>query len=192
MKISNRNPEPFLYDNPIGLNQACQAIQIKLRDNISWIQKSFGRAYKIHRESPDKKSMERPHAYARNGEYYELMPNDSLKAFSFMAPISKGEYIDYAENSPSQLINRNIALIVWGNLKKIDPSKDEVFTDELIQDITKILKKIPYVNNILNIEDEDITAIFKPFSTDKFHQALFYPYFSLRFEIELTYYLEEC
>lgn len=195
MKISNRNPEPYIYVNPQGLNKACQTIQLRLQTDLSWLGKSFGRAFKIHREGGSEmlKEMTRPHSYAGNGEYYELMPNDSLKSFSFMAPISKGETLDYEQNTISQFIQRKVALIFWGNLKKIEDDYDnELFIEELIHDVLKSLKKISFIDNVRSVEDEDITEIFKPFTSDKFHQALFYPYFALRFELDLTYYLEDC
>lgn len=194
MKISNRNPQPYYLPNPTGLNAACQIIQKRLQDNVSWLAYSFGRAYKIHRDlgADKQESKTRPHAYMGNREYYELMPNDSLKSFAFMTPIGKAEPVDYEENTISQFYKRKVALIIWGNLKEIDDDRDEVFTDDLQYDVIQQLKKISQVNSVQAIEDEDITEIFKPFSADKFHQALYYPYFAIRLEIEISYYLGDC
>lgn len=182
-----KNPSVVTVPNPVGIDAAILKIQTAL-GSLSWIEKSFGRAWTMQRTVLNQKRIE-PMVYQGGGEYYPALPNDALKAYSFFRVRSERKTQDYTPgmNFGSFLLQDPLDLIVWGDLKAIDPSKDYVFKEELIKDVLTKLDANPdvFVNGIWDDKVEDIYNGYTLFPEQR--DLLMFPYFAFRVDITLKY-----
>lgn len=186
------NPSVPVIPSPIGLDKAIAYLQGRIA-TLPWITKSFGRARDIPSNVGGKKVVE-PMVYQGGGEYYSALPNDSLVAYSFFRVTGERKFNEYTAggNEGSYLMTDPVDLIVWGNLKAIDSTKDYVFTEELIKNVLDILSADPNVV-VTGIVDEDVSDIFRgiPMNDTK-RDLLMYPYMAFRVSLNLSYTLTEC
>jgi hypothetical protein len=175
---------------PIGVDASIQSLQEDLKDNLVWLEYSFGRAFVGGDQQSKGKDYTYPAVYKGSKNYQDASPNDNLVSQSFF--LIDGDYSyegEYDINEPN-LITVPVSLIVWGNLKKIAPSTDEHFGQLLLQDILSVIR-----NNgdfkVKSITDNS-TEVFSEFSVSKEATYLFYyPYFCYRINLDM-YVREEC
>jgi hypothetical protein len=88
---------------------------------------------------------------------------------------------------PIKFMASPMALIVWGNLKRIDPSVDYIFTERLINQTVAVLNRIAGVE-LVRMFDENAREIFRGMSLNETHHGLLmHPYFAFRIEMNLKY-----
>ena len=93
----------------------------------------------------------KPQIYLKNREWFNLMPDDSVSAFSFFYTNSPKTNFSDDSYSWSQTLN----LVVWANLSVIDPTNDSIFKENLIQQVQNVLIQNRYFDEI-----EGITNIY--------------------------------
>lgn len=181
-----KNPSVITIANPISLDKAIQQVQASL-GSLAWLQKVFGRA-RIHPRKDAKNEMRRePMVYQGKGEYYPVLANDALQSYSFFRVKGAREFDDVGNHNLAVWETANLDLIVWGNLKAIDSTKDYIFTDELIEDVKALLMVEPCCD-IVRVWDEDMREIYKGYTLKEDQRDLIlYPYFAFKIELVLKY-----
>lgn len=183
------NPLVPIITNPINLDREIQEIQLAIA-LIPWIDKSFGRA-RIGQRNDLQKPYLYPEVYKGNGEYYNCLINDNLKASSFIR-VGRGRVKDPINgfDSHSRVMTYTLNLIVWYDLKKIDPTKGYRFDEELKKDVMEVLRTLSSLK-LLSIYDAP-DEVFDGYSLDHTEWQTFkHPFGGFRFECELEF-IEEC
>jgi hypothetical protein len=190
METTYSNPPSLIISDPINLDKEIQEIQIKL-GLLPWLDKPFGRA----RTGRDDSGKTFPEVYKGDGEYHNCFPNDHLKSQSFIRV--KGD--QSRRNYPTPT-NRNdrftkaaqsvVDIIFWFDLKKINPSVNYRFDEELKKDIAEIIETMPQLKLITIYEAPE--DVFQGYTLDFSNPNIFrYPYGGFRFECQLDY-TEQC
>ena len=94
----------------------------------------------------------KPQIYLKSKEWFNLMPDDSVDAFSFFYTNSPKTNFSDDNYNWSQTLN----LVVWANLSVIDPAEDSIFTENLIQQVQNVIVENRYfdqIEGVLNIYD---------------------------------------
>lgn len=190
--MSYSNPNIPVIPNPVGLEQKIQDIQNALSAGLSWLEKSFGRAW-IHQEKdPSGKVSKIPKAYAGLGEYINVLPNDNFKSQSFIMAKGYERFEDYNHAALGIHKKRDLHIIFWGNLKKIDLARDYIFTEELKKQIQLALNNVEGLI-ITGYFDERADQVFADFTlNDVDTQLLMFPYFACKFDVTVNYFDAIC
>lgn len=175
------NPNTPTIPNAIEFDLVINNVQTAL-SSILWIEKSFNRAT-IHND-PVKGLT--PKAYQGGGKYFDVLHNGAIKAHSFFYSDSIENSLEY-EAGQKGYKERDLILFVLGDLKKIDSSKDYIFTTELKREVEDVLSQFQEIE-VNGVYDSDPNIIFSDFEiNDKHRQLLMYPKFALRFNLTATY-----
>jgi hypothetical protein len=198
--MSYQNPDILLISSPKGIDAVIQSIQQQFAAGLTWLDKSFGRAWEFKEVDPDGKTIRVPKCYSGSGEYINVLPNDFLKAQSFITVRNEETWPSYSRATGNSK-NRTLSAIFWFNLKQIDETKDYIFTEELKTEVEKILKANAYVATIDKYYDERVEDVFDGYISqadsgrysvdDTKTQYLMYPYSGFRFDFTVAY-MEEC
>jgi hypothetical protein len=184
-----------------GVDAVIESLRLTLASDLSWLQKSFHRAYRsVRRDESENAGIlpEREHVYYQvwqgaNVDLLNVVMNDNLNAYSFFTVENPESPIDYLDDYNNKY-QRNINLILWVDLSKVDNSRDIVFTENLKQEVIKVIEKavLPQYGSttIIDIFDSDasFTDIMGDVTVDYAESQLFnYPNHGYRFQIESTY-----
>ena len=180
------NPKVFSILDPKGIDAKIVEINNSL-STLTYIEKLFGRAYLLSQESQLV-----PKVYQGSKEYFNVLPNDALKCFSFFEankPRENELYTDPLDRIDS--LSTEISMIVFGNYEKIDRTKGYPFSEEIIIDILRVLatNNGVVVNRVYDTSIEDIYSNYKLLEDQKL--LLHYPYFALKFDMDVTYNIKE-
>jgi len=135
--------------NPTGIDVIIQKIQTELA-TLSWLEYSFGKAY-IKKEERNNTVYTIPKVWIGNNEFQSVEPNDTVKAFSFIENFET-EFISGWETRRYDRISRtDLNIVVFANLERIDNTRDYIFTEELKEDVVKILTNVPEVESLNSI-----------------------------------------
>lgn len=172
--------------NPVLLDKEIQRLQLKLATDISWLQYSFGRAYR-QRMSVDTTDVDYPEVYqGKDMNYLNVLPSDQWESIAFWYPTS-GERI--TKNTKHEY-SRTVALIMFVDLKKISVLKGYVFTEELKAEVLASLEDVGgllYNSEVTGYTDVP-NDVYAEFSTDYIkHQFYNKRYAFMRFDINLNY-----
>lgn len=183
-----KNPTVVTIPDPIGIEAAIQSLQLSLA-SLTWLTKSFGRAWTMPRTEGGKTVYE-PMVYQGNNEYYPTLPNDALNAFSFWR-VNGGrtnkEWSSQMNPGANYIFEDPVDLIVWFNMKKVDPDKNYVFKEALIRDVLNRLTRFSRVS-VVRVWDDKIEDIYRGYTLQEKHRdLLMYPYGAFRIEIILGY-----
>lgn len=186
--MANYNtPEAPVVENPINLDKAITDIQLGLA-TIPWLKTSYGRVYKRATGEINEEVKEEPHVYAGNGEYKKVLANDNFQSHSFIYVIPPERIIDWEPNQKTQTKEVDIAIIFWVDLRKIDPSRNEVFLETLKSDIEGVLNFSGPIQTINRIYDDNVKEVFKEFDVDEMNkELLMYPFKAIRYECQISY-----
>lgn len=128
---------------------------------------------------------------AKEGEYLNVLPNDFLKAQSFIK-MNGPENWEQFNRFEGSMKSRKISVIFWVNLKYIDVSKNYIFIDVLKNQVEDILRTHPNTGTIDAYYDERAEDVFDGYSIqDVDTKYLMYPYSGFRFDLTVNY-PEEC
>jgi hypothetical protein len=199
--VSYQNPDILLITSPTGLDKVIQSIQQEFAAGLTWLEKSFGRAWEFKEVDPATERIIRvPKCYSGEGEYINVLPNDFLKAQSFITVRNEETWPSYSRATGNSK-SRTLSAIFWVNLNEIDPTKDYIFTEVLKKDVEKILKANAYVASIDKYFDERVEDVFDGYISqaesgrysvdDTKTQYLMYPYSGFRFDFTVAY-TEDC
>lgn len=183
--MSYSNPDIELIEEAKGIDSVIQSIQVDL-SSLDWLEKSFGRAWVF-----DDDGGKVPKVYQGQGEYLNVLPNDFLRAQSFITASGPETVTEYKQFTMSSL-ERNLNIFFWVNLQEIDPNTGYIFTERLKNEVEKILKRNRWVKTINNYFDERADQVFEGFTLPENTQYLMYPYSGFRFEITVAYFYQNC
>lgn len=200
---SFKNPLTPLIANPVNIDRPIQEIQIAL-SALGWLEKSFGRAFLAYKSSHgtfgDKKQKQYPHVWqgfttdGKPMDLLEVLPNDNLKSQSFVKVDEPIQVTDYVAGGWS-LMTATISIIVWFNLREIDPTINYDFTELLAGQVQRALTNItlsPGAELQILRRWETAKNVFKDYDiTELKDQELVYPRGGFRFECTLVY-QEDC
>jgi hypothetical protein len=188
--MSYIKPNIPIITNPSGLEIPIQTIQQELGTGLSWLEKSFGRAWMHSEYSTDGKTKKYPKCWD-GVDYINVLPNDNFKAMSFIAVKAQEKYAKFSDAAVGNPKTRDLSVIIWGNLKKIDPAKTYIFTEYLKLQVEKIL--VPNVAVITAYYDEKAETVFQDYTLiDIDTQYLMYPFFAMRFDVTVDYFDTYC
>lgn len=130
---SKQNIAVPLIPDPRGVDIPIQAMQASLI-TLPWLQLAYGQAFKAIKEI-DGSRYTAPQVYAQQREWVDLEPDNTVSAFSFFEVIEpKSNIVE-----DSQFWTQPISIVVYCNLEVIDSTKDWIFTEELIEEVTDLL-----------------------------------------------------
>lgn len=198
-----RNVQIRLKQNPVLLDKVLQDIQLTLKTQLLWLDMAFGRAYKLVEHRPDGDKFIYPAAYIGNSEYVSLLPNDNFGNFSWF-DIYDPQIINRVVQSMPQF-SFSGALIFWYNLNTIYSDADVLYTEEIKDEIIRVLTTPGLIKQIGRLEITNIYErfenIYKGYSLEKVYNNNLYngnsvqevdklffmhPYAGIRIEFELT------
>jgi hypothetical protein len=133
---------PYL-SNPQFVDDAVQTLRLRLAV-LNWLEYDFPLA----QIGEDDEGQTYPVIYLQDGtdEYYSLLPDDSVKAYSFF--IDDGYEIGFEE----ELNTYHLSLFVWARLDKITVIPND-FTHLLIGDVVSILGDAECFNISINTKE---------------------------------------
>jgi len=184
--MSNRNPTVPTIVAPVLLDKAIQDLQIEL-STISWLTKSFARAW-LNNGEVNGQSFEFPEVYQGDGlDYYNCLPNDMIQAYCFWYVDDDADIIELGRNS-TIYEERDVKLIFFFNMDKIDDTKGYNFTEELKIDVYNVLKaNLSNLSTVTSYTDT-IRDSFDDFTQDYIKPGFYSKkYGAMRFDITLRY-----
>ena len=191
--MSSINPTIPVISNPIGIDKPIQEIQIALSAGLPWLKKSFGRAWMYSERDPSGKVQKYPKCYCGGNDYLNVLPNDQLISQSFFSVRSPEKVENFNREGGGNHKTREVSIIFWGNLKKIDGSKSYIYTEELKKQVEMILIQHENIQSINAYYDEKADDIFAPFTlNDVEGQYLVYPLTGFKFDVTIKYFDQLC
>lgn len=181
----------LIPSDPVMIDKVISYIQIYLKDNLSWLNYSFGRAQKLTRMR-DKKEHSYPGIYIKKNEYADLFPNEQFGNFSFFTT-DDPQTIDWNPRIRNE-IKTPCSLIIWYNLKKIYGCNTERNTEAIKAEVLRKLSDMTIASGRFSVEKiyEKAENIYKGYSLKEIDsQYLMQPYGGLRIEGTLTF-IEPC
>lgn len=198
-----RNVRVLRKENPVLLDKILQDIQDTLKSKLPWLKYAFGRAYKLveHQSGGDKFIY--PAAYIGNSEYVSLLPNDNFGNFSWFDIYDPQEIQPVVQSTPQFTFSG--AIVFWFNLDSIFADSDNMYTEEIKDDIVRVLTTPGLIKQTgrltINKIYERFENLYKGYSIEKIYnnytykgqniqeidkQYFMHPYAGIRIEFEMT------
>lgn len=181
-----RIPAVPVNDNPVLFDKVIAQIQQTLKDELSWLDYSFGRAQKLV-ENREQREYIYPGVHIGNGEYVNVFPDDELGNFSFFM-IEDPQRVDFNARS-FNAISTKYSLIVWLNLDKIFAGEKDRDSEKIKAEVLEVLTRRIYMSyGRVTVEEiyEEAKNIYKGYSIREIDsQFLMQPYYGMRFEGEM-------
>lgn len=190
-------------ENPVILDKVIQDLQRALKNKLLWLDKAFGRSYKLVEHKPDGDKFIYPAAYIGNSEYASLLPNDNYGNFCWFDIYDPQEITTVTQSLPQFTFSG--AIVFWYNLNSIFADSDVMYTEEIKDEIIKVLTTPGVIKTtgrlIVNKIFERFENIYKGYSLEKVYnnnvykgddiqsidkQFFMHPYGGLRIEFEIT------
>lgn len=189
--------------NPVLLDKIIQDIQTKLKEKLNWLDYAFGRAYKLVQHQDNGGKFIYPAAYIGNSDYISLLPDDNYGNFCWFDIYDSQKVINVVQSTPQFIISG--AIIFWFNLDSIFSDNDAMYTEEIKDEIIRVLSTPGIVKQTgklaINEIYERFENIYSGYSIEKIYNSYQYsgqdiqsldkmffmhPYSGLRFEFTIT------
>lgn len=189
--------------NPVLLDKIIQDIQTKLKEKLTWLDYAFGRAYKLVQHQDNGGKFIYPAAYIGNSDYISLLPDDNYGNFCWFDIYDSQKVINVVQSTPQFTISG--AIIFWFNLDSIFSDNDAMYTEEIKDEIIRVLSTPGIVKQTgklaINEIYERFENIYSGYSIEKIYNGYQYsgqdiqsldkmffmhPYSGLRFEFTIT------
>lgn len=189
--------------NPVLLDKIIQDIQTKLKEKLTWLDYAFGRAYKLVQHQDNGGKFIYPAAYIGNSDYVSLLPDDNYGNFCWFDIYDPQKIINVVQSTPQFIISG--AVIFWFNLDSIFSDNDAMYTEEIKDEIIRVLSTPGIVKQtgklVINEIYERFENIYSGYSIEKIYNSYQYsgqdiqsldkmffmhPYSGLRFEFTIT------
>lgn len=189
--------------NPVLLDKIIQDIQTKLKEKLTWLDYAFGRAYKLVQHQDNGGKFIYPAAYIGNSDYISLLPDDNYGNFCWFDIYDSQKVINIVQSTPQFTISG--AIIFWFNLDSIFSDNDAMYTEEIKDEIIRVLSTPGIVKQTgklaINEIYERFENIYSGYSIEKIYNSYQYsgqdiqsldkmffmhPYSGLRFEFTIT------
>ena len=190
-------------ENPVLLDKILQDMQKSLMERLPWLDYAFGKAYRLVEHRPDGDKFIYPAAYNGNGEYVSLLPNDNFGNFSWFDIYDPQKVTQVVQSLPQYTFYG--AVVFWYDLKRIYEDESVMYTEEVKDEIIRILTTPGLITTTGKLVIKDIYErfenIYKGYSLEKVYnnyiysgeniqdidkQFFMYPYAGIRIEFELT------
>jgi len=171
----------YLKTSPVGLDVQIQKLQQHLYDKLGALWScdidAYGRVYKDN----DKDST-KPRYYNNNGEYKELLTNDSVKGVHFFFIEN-----DETSNLPDvHLYSSNVDLIVIvDDIRTVKPNVNHYADEEIKEDVRNNIRKGFTINSVVKGD-----SALDGFDISKLHFV--YPYFVFKIAMTINYKSIKC
>ena len=189
--------------NPVLLDKIIQDIQTKLKEKLTGLDYAFGRAYKLVQHQDNGGKFIYPAAYIGNSDYISLLPDDNYGNFCWFDIYDSQKVINVVQSTPQFTISG--AIIFWFNLDSIFSDNDAMYTEEIKDEIIRVLSTPGIVKQTgklaINEIYERFENIYSGYSIEKIYNSYQYsgqdiqsldkmffmhPYSGLRFEFTIT------
>lgn len=189
--------------NPVLLDKIVQDIQDTLKEKLAWLNYAFGRAYKLVQHQDNGGKFIYPAAYVGNSEYVSLLPDDNYGNFCWFDIYDSQKITQVVQSTPQFTFSG--AVIFWFNLDSIFSDNDAMYTEEIKDEIIRVLTTPGLIKQTGRIEINEIYErfenIYKGYSIEKIYNSYRYsgqdiqsldkmffmhPYSGLRFEFTMT------
>lgn len=198
LKNIDRVPKPNsakMFDVPIG------EMQTTLKDNLPWLDYSFGRAQILIKDSSKKHKaysantrVKYPGVHLKNGEYTNVLPCEEFRDFSFFL-IHDRQEIKSFEGPRAYNIEAEFSLIFWLDTSGIFANSEDRNTELIKAEVLKVLNtKVQLSNARIKLDgfSEQAENIYKEFDIDELEtQYLMFPFYGLRIDGTITLF-EKC
>ena len=190
-------------ENPVLLDKVIQDLQDALAEKLTWLNYVFGRAYKLVEHQIEGDKFIYPAAYIGNSEYVSLLPNDNFGNFSWFDIYDPQEINQIVQSTPQFTFSG--AIVFWYNLNSIYADANCMYTEEVKDEIIRVLTTPGIIKNssriTINKIYERFENIYKGYSIEKIYNSQIYkgqniqsidkqyfmhPYAGIRIEFELT------
>ena len=173
---------PYLFDKVIG------SLQEDLKNGLSWLDYSFGRAERLVK-TIDGKRIYTPNVYKGNDQYELLLPDDRLGCFSF-----------FVLQEPQEVMNRMqmevrlkspFSLIVWVDMRRVEKAMnlpDERNSEYIKEQVLSVISTANLSKGAVSVTKiyERAEHVFEGFSLDEVqNQFLMSPFAGFRFYGEM-------
>lgn len=192
-QISVNKGDEFIIQNPVGIDRIITVLQSAFQE-LPWLTKSFGKAFKKYRDK-DGSDFYYPSVWSgKNEDDLMLMGNDNWDAYTYSYPIGDTEYL--SSEITARKITRQLEVVFWFNMDKVDPDATNEYTENLAVEISNKIGSTFFNNgdgvNILGYTD-DPQQIYSEFSVDLVEtQKLAWPYRGIKFTLEAIYSDDYC
>jgi hypothetical protein len=183
--VSYTDPFAPTIEHPVGLDREIQRLQLLLLAELSWLQLSYGKAYRGSRKVGSKVQYY-PEVYAGEGEYRDVLPNDNVQSQAFFYPTGPAVNPE-REPIPGTLgLRQPVDIIFWANLQRIDPTAKHRIEHELLLDVLRVLNEDGQARFVRAFTTNE--EIFRGFSLELVNaeSALRQPYAGFRVQLELA------
>lgn len=180
-------------ENPVLLDRIIQDIQDSLCNRLNWLDKAFGRAYKLVEHGYNGDKLIYPAAYIGKSEYVSLLPNDNFGNFMWF-DIYDPQNIDNTA-SPIPQFSFTGALVFWYDASTIYNDDSVTYTEEIKDEIIRVLMTPGLLKQgrlTINKIYERFENIYKGYSVEKMYtredidkQFFMHPYAGVRIEFEI-------
>lgn len=188
--MSQTNPIAHVVPNPVLLDKEIAAIQAQMA-TLSWLEVSFGRAFKQFKIVNGTK-VSFPAIFQELGkDYYNAFPNDNIISHSFV--FVDPEQITEWNTKRLHDIEHDISIIVFFDLERIDNTLTYRFTEKLKEDVIFVLSNLrPNTLRVNNITD-DVEEAFNDFSISEIKaEFLKLRYGAFKFDCTIFYANNNC
>lgn len=187
--MSYKNPIAHVIDNPVLLDKEIKNIQTALA-SLPWLEKSFGRALKAFRMVGDRKVSYPAIFQEWKKDYYDAFPNDNIKSYSFVYA-DPSEVTEY--NHKQQIIERDISIILFFDMEKIDNTLQYRFIEKLKEDVLIALSNLRRGSLEVNNITDEVEEVFNDFSISEIKaEFLKTRYGALKFDCTIFYQNDNC
>lgn len=186
----------------IGIDAVIEAIRLHLDTNITWLDKVYHKAFKSYRSSelPGLTGQEIYPAIwqGHNVDLHDTIMNDNLNGYAWFFTQGEQTPIDEFQAGSQNMFSKEMVMIVWVNLDRIDTTLQYPYTENLKQEILNELGGVIMPEGssfeLINVIESDGNPedIFEPFTIDLIKSQYFsFPRYGYRFNFNVTY-TEEC
>lgn len=188
--MSQTTPIAHVVADPVLVDKEIADIQ-SVMSTLSWLEFSFGRAFKQFKLTKGTK-VSFPAIFQELGkDYYNAFPNDNIISHSFV--FVDPEVVTEWNTKRIHQIEHDISIIVFFNLEKIDNTLTYRFTEKLKEDVIFVLSNLKpdrlEVNNIIDGVEES----FNDFSISEIEsEFLKLRYGAFKFECTIHYTNTNC
>lgn len=192
-----------MKENPVLLDKIIQDIQTKLKEKLSWLDYAFGRAYKLVQHQDDGGKFIYPAAYIGNSDYISLLPDDNYGNFCWFDIYDSQKITNVVQSTPQFTFEG--AIVFWFNLNSIFTDSDAMYSEEIKDEIIRVLSTPGIVKQTGRLEINEIYErfenIYSGYSIEKIYNShqysgqdiqaidkmfFMHPYSGLRFEFTIT------
>lgn len=174
-----KNPNAPTITTPVGVDKVIQSLQVNYSSELSWLEKSFGRAFIMSRKTDDQGDANlltrQDYIYPGlwQGDSLDMidgLANDNLNAYSFFLKEGNEQPL-YYEQFQRNRWQVDISNIFWFDLKRVDSTKTYPYQEELLREVKKVIANTRFTGlDGVSVEIVDIfekpREIFQEFSID--------------------------